>query len=45
MQVEIPDEMHQAIEEIIADHPEYGYADANEFIREAIRTSLLTLDM
>jgi Arc/MetJ-type ribon-helix-helix transcriptional regulator len=40
--VEIPDEMHDAISEIIKENPELGYESVDEFVREAIRKHYLS---
>lgn len=39
--IPIPKEMFDDIVQIIKDCPEYGYEDPAEFVREAIRRSLM----
>lgn len=34
--VEVSEEMENAIKELIANHPSYGYGCCNDFVKEAV---------
>ena len=43
-QITLPDAMTDAIEQLIKDYPENGYQNIEEYVREAVRKSVLPGD-